>query len=189
MKQQMTKGSFEYIKRRKKRQGLLSFLMFAIAIGIYILGLVLNKNSNSNIFTILAVLFILPSTKMLISYIILLPFHSVSKSDYEEVKKAVPDGVQMFTDVVFSSTEKVMMLDFLLIDHHFIICYSPKHDKLQGMEQYLRDGIAKREFHYQVEAFDDKKRFTKRIAKLHLTEEEKDKDYKEVMEYICSLMV
>lgn len=189
MKAQMDKGSFNYIKRRKKRQGILSLIMFGIAFGIFLLGLCLNKFDKSNVFTILAVLFVLPSTKMLISFIILLPFHSVDRERYEEVIAAVPEDVNLFTDVVFSSTERVMMLDFLVIDHHYLICYSGKKDSLKVMEQYLRDGVTKRAFNFKVEAFDDFKRFKHRVSKLKLEESQKGEDYQELMEYVKSLMV
>ena len=68
MKKPMTKGSFEYIKQRKKRQLSLTLLMFGIALGIFVLGLALNKFDKRNIFTVFAVLAVLPSTKILISY-------------------------------------------------------------------------------------------------------------------------
>lgn len=189
MKKPMTKGSFEYIKQRKKRQLSLTLLMFGIALGIFVLGLVLNKFDKRNIFTVFAVLAVLPSTKILISYIILIPFHSISKERYDAVMNATPEGVTVWTDVVFSSPEKVMMLDFMVIDHHFVICYTENKDRMKMMEEYLRTGITKREYHYQLEMYDDFTRFTKRIGKLQLDESQKDQNYKDTVEFLSSLMV
>lgn len=189
MNSPMTKGSFEYIKRRKRRQLLLSILMFSIALGIFLLGLFLNKMSKANVFTVFAVLMVLPSAKTLVSYIILIPFHSVSRKKYDAVIAAVQDGVTVWTDVVFTSPEKVMNLDFIIIDHNYIICYTEHKDKRKMMESYLRDGITKRDYHYQVESFDDFDRFTKRIGKLSLEEAQKDENYKETVKYLQSLMV
>lgn len=189
MKKPTTKGSFEYIKNRKKRQLLLTILMFGIAFGIFALGLVLNKFSKANLFTVLAVLLVLPSSKMLISFIILIPFHSVSKERYDAVVQAVSEGVNVWTDVVFSSTEKVMMLDFMVVDHHYLICYTSQKEKLKMMEDYLRTSITKRDYKYQVEIYDDFERFTKRISKLQLEESQKDQNYVETVEFLQSLMV
>ena len=185
----MTKGSFEYMKRRKRRQGMLSLLMFGIAFGIFALGLLLNNFETSNLFSILAVLMVLPSTKMLISFLILIPYRSVSKKQYDEVIASVSDGVTVLTDVVFTSSEKVMKLDFMIMDVHFLICYTPYNHKRKDMEQYLSDGVRKRGYNYQVEVFDDFEQFQHRITKLQLKDSQKDKNYKETLEYIQSLMV
>ena len=189
MRTPMKKGSFEYIKRRKMRQGFLSLLMFCIAFGILVLGLFLNDFSKANIFTVLAVLAALPASKMLISFIILLPFHSVSKKDHEEVLATVSNGVEVLTDVVFTSPEKIMMVDFMAIDHHYVICHTRRSEKLKSMEQYLRDGIARRQLNYKLEMYDDFERFKSRISKLHMEEVQKDKNYEETMEFLLSLMV
>ena len=83
---------------------------------------------------IFAVLFMLPSVKMLISYIVLLPFQSVSQEEYDEVMEATPIGVTVYTDVVFSSTEKIMKLKFIAIDHHSVICYGTD----EKVKKYIR---------------------------------------------------
>lgn len=185
----MKKGSFEYIKRRKRRQMLLSLLLFGIAFGIFLLGLLLNKLDKANIFTVLAVLMILPSAKMLISFIILIPFHSVSKKKYDEVIAAVSDGVTVLTDVVFTSAEHIMNLDFLIVDHSYIACYTANKEKLKVIEDFLRDSVTKRDFQYQVECYDDFERFKKRISKLSMDQSQENKNYEDTMEYLRSLMV
>lgn len=188
MKTPMTKGSFEYIKRRKRRQGLIAALFFGIAMGIFVLGLVLNKMEKTNVFTVFAVLMVLPATKYLISFIILIPYTSVSKERYEEVKAACPDGIDVWTDVVFSSAERVMMMDFMMMDQGHVICYSEKKDKVKVMEQYLRDGLSQREIKYQVEVYDDFGRFKKRLAKL-TTPDHQAESYDNAEKYLRSLMV
>lgn len=168
---------------------MLTILMFGIAFGIFVLGLVLNNFEKSNLFSILAVLMVLPSTKVLISFLILIPHTSVSKKEYDEVLASVSEGVTVLTDVVFTSSEKVMKLDFIIMDDHFMIGYTSHKEKRRDMEQYLSEGVRKRGYNYQVEILDDFERFKNRITKLHLEDSQKDNNYKETLEYVKSLMV
>jgi len=188
MKTPMTKGSFEYIKRRKKRQGGITVLLFGIAAAIFVLGLMLNKMQKNNIFTVLAVLMVLPAAKFLISFIILIPYTSVSKERYEKVKSSCADHITVWTDVVFSSSEHVMMVDFMIVDRAHVICYSKQKDKVKTMELYLRDGLSRRELKHQVEVYSDDARFQQRLQRLS-TPEESDKNYESTIEYLRSLMV
>ena len=183
------KGSFHYIKRRKMRQCIISVLMFGIAFGLYFLGLALNKNDKANVFTIFAVLFMLPSVKMLISYIVLLPFQSVSQEEYDEVMEATPIGVTVYTDVVFSSTEKIMKLKFIAIDHHSVICYGTDEKVKKYIREYLKDGLRKRGYQFQFELVDSFASFKKKVSKMSLTPEQMTEEYEEVRAYIYSLMV
>ena len=48
----MRKGSYGYIKNKRKKLMLWLILDIAVAVGIFVLGLFLNKFSNKNIFTI-----------------------------------------------------------------------------------------------------------------------------------------
>ena len=199
---QKIKGNFNYIDSRRKSQLFKSILAFGICLSIFLLGLALNNNSKNNIFTIFAVLGVLPSTKILISYILLIPYHSVSKELYEKVKPNVPENVVFYTDVVFTSEERSMMLDFVAIDRHFLIGYrqprmkkkdvieeKKNKEKLTQIYDYLKTQLELRKINYQVEMYDDLDRYLNRISKLSLEEEQKTEDYKEVTEYFWSLMV
>ncbi len=53
--------------------------IIVIALAIFGIGLLLNKMSRANIFTVLAILCVLPWAKQLVALIVLFPYHSVSR--------------------------------------------------------------------------------------------------------------
>ncbi len=128
-------GAFGYIQSKKKWYMSRVLLYAAIAIAIFIFGLCVNKFNRANIFTILAVLMVLPAAKAMVAYILFAKYHSVSKDRYEAVYDALASNldsvhplcevmqttsvidqkVTLFTDVVFTSNDKVMNLDFVLM--------------------------------------------------------------------------
>lgn len=106
----LEKGSFEYINKKKKRKIIMVIAIIVIALAIFGVGLLLNKMSRANIFTVLAILCVLPWAKQLVALIVLFPYHSVSRERYEKAKECVqanglPD-VKLYTDLVITSPEK-----------------------------------------------------------------------------------
>ena len=57
----LEKGSFEYIKKKKKRKIIMVVAIIVIAAAIFGIGLLLNKMSRANIFTVLAILCVICS--------------------------------------------------------------------------------------------------------------------------------
>ena len=70
----MKKGSYGYIKNKRKKLILWLILDVVVAVGIFVLGLFLNKFSNKNIFTIIAMLFTLPGAKIFVSLVVIFPY-------------------------------------------------------------------------------------------------------------------
>ena len=63
------KTEYGYIDYRKKRQFLMTLLMVLIGIAIYFLGRALNKGESSNVFTVAAILMVLPEKVMNLDFL------------------------------------------------------------------------------------------------------------------------
>ena len=68
------RGEFGYIRTRKRRALTGTLLMAVIGIAVFVVGLLLNKMSNRNIFTVIAILFVLPGAKNLVALIVTFPY-------------------------------------------------------------------------------------------------------------------
>lgn len=115
------RGDFGYIQARKRKALLGTILMAVIGVAIFVTGLLLNKMSNRNVFTIIAVLFVLPGAKFLVAYIVTFPYQSVSRERYDKVKSALTENMTLYTDLVITSSEKVMHLDFIAVGNGQVI--------------------------------------------------------------------
>ena len=188
-KQRISKGEHGYIKSKKQSKLRQTILMFSIAASIYVIGLALNKWENTNIFTIIAALWVLPSAKFLVNFIVLAPYHTVPEKQYERISSLVSKDDTMYTDMVFTSTEKVMNLAFLIIRGNKIVgLIGREKEDVAYMQQYLRDALKKRAFGVTVTIEKTEDAFLK-----HLKHDVKDglpeDELKRLQEFLQSLMV
>jgi len=183
------RGDFGYIKARKKRALTGTLCMAAIGIAIFLTGLLLNKMSNRNIFTVLAVLFVLPGAKFLVAYIVTFPYHSVSAERYGRVKKALPEKMVLYTDLVITSQEKVMNLDFVAVGNGQVLGLTAKKEKeLSYIRSYLTKGVQNWGNGYKVKIVDSEKLFFSELERVETCEVDEEEE-KTVKSYITSLIV
>lgn len=183
------RGEFGYIDGRKKRALLGVLCMAAIGVAIFFLGLLLNKMSNRNLFTVIAVLFVLPGAKFLVALIVMLPYHSVTVQRYEKVKAKLAPGAVLYTDLVITSPEKVMHLDFAVVGNGQVLALLGEgRQELSYVKKYLTEGVRNWGSGYTVKIVESEKTFLADVSAM----EEKDVDGEEetkVRSYLISLIV
>ena len=77
-KQKLEKGTYGYLKNKKKGALVHTILMAGIGVGIFVIGLLLNKMEATNIFTVFAFLMVLPAAKAFVNVIVLFPYKSMT---------------------------------------------------------------------------------------------------------------
>lgn len=158
------KGEHGYIRYRKKVQFIKSLTMFLVAAAIFILGLALNKWEKTNIFTILAVLCVLPAAKQLVGFIIIAPYTSVPDEIYQRIEGQLSRKECLYTDVVFTSPDKVMNLDFLTVVGNQVYGLIRKEKvKKDYMEKYLIESFKKQGLPVKVTILKDENKFIQRV--------------------------
>ena len=80
------KGEFKYLKKQPVRIGLLTLLLLAMCAGVFMIGYI-NKGDVKNVFTIIAVLGLLPVAKLIVSFIMYMRAEKYSCS--EELKNEI----------------------------------------------------------------------------------------------------
>ena len=195
----MNKGSYQYIRRKKKAYILKVLLYVCIGLFIFLVGLFLNKFQSNNIFTVLAILMVLPGAKALTVLAVFWPFQSVSRERihkfYEALKASFPDickeetilydadaiedTLNVYFDVVYTSSEKVMNLDVLLVTTTRVLGLQGREkQKLTYLKTYLQDSFKKRGILLGVKMYDNEEAFIKAIKELKQEHSEDISDYK-----------
>lgn len=160
----MKKGTYGYIKKKKTFQICLTIALLCIGIIIYIAGYYLNKEEKNNIFTIISVLMMLPAAKAFTSFIVVAPFKTPDPDRYKELESNIPDNGVLLSDLVLTSAEKVMNLDFLVLMEDTVIAVTGKSKQdFKYIEEYLSTELKKQDYHCHVKIFDDYKSFFNRI--------------------------
>ena len=174
-------------EKRKLFIGVLS--MIAIGVAIFALGLFLNKFEKRNIFTVVAILFVLPMARYLSTLLIMLPHKTPEKGLYEQVKETVPKGSILLSDYLFTSSERAMGLSFLVLTGHELIGLVERDkEKKDKITAFLSGELKKREIPGKVVLYEDANRFTdalKRIPEATRTEEE----MQELLDFLRSLAI
>ncbi len=140
---QKMKGNYGYITYKKKTSLGMALLMVLIGLGIFVVGLLLNKMSGRNVFSIFGMLMVLPMAKYLTTYIVMFPYKSPSKESFERFEESCGglEDVYLFSDLVLTSTEKVMNLDFMAVGNGYVVALQGKDKpETKYIQQYLEKG-------------------------------------------------
>lgn len=185
-KKRPDRGQQGYLDAQRKYRIMKTLLYVLIGVAIFVLGLCLNKFEKSNIFTIVAVLMVLPAAKALVGVIVIAPYRSVEAERVQRVEKLLSGADVMYTDMVFTSAEKVMFLAFLVIKEDEILCLAGREkENTAYMEKYLKEELKKRMISKKLYITKDEEKFLERTAHAETATEVSE----ELTSYLKSLMV
>lgn len=136
-----TKCEFGYISSQKKFQALMLLLYIAIGVGLFLTGFLIT-GTRANLFTVLGILMALPGAKRVIALVVMVPRKSVEKERYDKMRSALSKESGLLTDYVFTSPDKVMNLDFVVVDQKNVMGILGKDGQdVKYMTDYLQKGI------------------------------------------------
>ena len=181
------KCEFGYIQKQKTFQSLMLLLFVAVGVGLFLAGLLIT-GTRANIFTVIAVLMVLPAAKRVVALVVMVPRKGVDRDRYEKVSQASGGGI-LFTDYVFTSSEKIMHLDFLLIKNGNVlgVTASSRQD-VDYMKKYLADSVHKAASEFHTKVFDSDEEMLRHLDRLTQVEADEGRTEK-VREYLHSLAV
>lgn len=175
-------------------------LLVFIAIGavLFLAGFLITK-TRANIFTVLAILMVLPAAKRVIALVVMLPRRSVERERYDRMKSSLPPNHVLLTDYVFTSTDHVMSLDFVIIGGQTVTGVCPgghASDTAAGkrereyMAYYLVKVVQEAAPEYRVQLLETDEQYFERYAKKGGKEEpETDEERDEVVKCLKILAV
>ncbi|NLL71337.1 MAG: hypothetical protein GX238_09450 [Epulopiscium sp.] len=120
----------EYLKEQKKKYGLYTFITFLIMIANYTFGLWLTKTPK-NIFTIIAVFFILGVAQVGVRLIIYIPYKDPNAKWFDEFKD-LPNYYALWNSALITNGQKNAFFDSILIGDSKVYCLcqdTPKNPK------------------------------------------------------------
>lgn len=117
------KGCYGYIRYAKIRTSLITFVLFAIPLVIYVTGYLQTK-TRLNLFTFVAILGCLPACKSLVGLIMILMQRSMPEVRYREASAAAGDLVAGY-ELVFTAYEHSTPVNALIVCGDQLVCYTP----------------------------------------------------------------
>lgn len=162
------KGSHGYLNKQRIIETIKTILMFAAAIGLYLIGYITLK-TNKSIWSILAVLSVLPAAKSAVVMIMFYRFSSLSDSEYHEIDLARGNIPTCF-ELVFTTSEKSYFVKAAsCCDSNIIMLYDNKAKKDQSTElkNHVTAAISREGFSgYTLKIYTKKEDYIKRLKEM-----------------------
>lgn len=185
----MKKGTYGYIQKKKAFQAILAFGLFALALTIFFVGSYLNKGQKNNIFSIIAVLVVLPAAEAFVHFIVVAPYKTVERKKYDKINELITKDMILLTDLVITSSKKIMNLNFLIIiEDNVIGVVGRPNQNIIYIENYLTEGIKDAVSPCHVKIFKDYKSFLNRVSRLE-DKENGNKNMEKIKAYLLSLNI
>lgn len=161
------KGTCGYIRREKRKRALQSGVSFGMVVIFLITGYIIHK-TKLNWLTFFAIMFCLPAAKILVGYIALFPYHSLTGEQERDIKEKTAH-LTMAYETVITSREKIMPVDMTAISDQTICCYSQSSKiDLTATAAYIKSMLAQNRLpKVSVKIFSDYQEFCKRAADMN----------------------
>ncbi len=154
-----------YISHQKKTDWIWLAAFVFIGIAIFLTGYFWT-HTRANVFTVVAVLMVLPAARRIVSLIVFLPRKGVAAERRDRILEKAGEGT-LFSEYVFTSTEKIMHLDFLLIIKGNVLAVTaPSPQDVEYMRKYVEDNVHRIAPEYHVKIFESDERLLKYLEKL-----------------------
>lgn len=184
-----TKCEQGYIQKQKRFQSLMLLVFILIGVGLFLTGYLIT-GTRANVFTVLGILMVLPGAKRVITLIVMLPHRSVEKERYEALKAAISDEAVVLADYVFTSPDKIMSFDFVVIEGGRVTGIAPwKAKDIPYMTDYLQKGISSIAPEFQVKIAAEEKEFLDGYSAVESGELPEAGVTEEIVEYLKVLAV
>lgn len=166
------KGHNGYINSHKVKQLLYTFIsLLGIAI-IFYTGII-RYNNTKNIFTVIAAVAAIPTAKIAVSYIILIPYKSIARDMMLELSKGISKEDLLF-ELLISSPEKIINIEAAFIRDNSVYCLMiSKKVEAKFVEKYIREFLESEAKVTSVKIFDNQEAFAKSIRNLEHNEKGK----------------
>lgn len=171
------KGSFGYFDKKKKINLTASVLSFLAVMIIYVTGILIYGN-NKSIFTVIAAVSVLPAARILISYIIIAPYKSLSADRYEKLCLITGenDASRILCDILLTSEEKSMIAGTVVIYEGNILMFSEnKKADPRAVENYMKK-ILETCNYSSVKMYTDYDQFQKKLQRCAAQQNQAEKD-------------
>lgn len=173
------KGTAGYIRYEKKRRFLITAAMFALPLGLYVIGFTVTKN-RLNWLTFIAILGCLPACKSLVGLIMILMQKSVPEELLSQTKRAAGDLVSA-NELVFTAYEHNTPVDALIVCGDQVVCYTPdQKTDTAYIEKHISRILTVNGFpSAQIKVFKELKPYLQRVSHIRENQEK----YREGIEF------
>ena len=157
------KGKFGYLKSGKIQALIITLVLFALSISVYFIGYSVT-GTNANLFSIIAVLGVLPAAKSLVSLVMFAKAKSCPAETHDKILEANYPGEVLY-DLQITAYERAYQVDAAFVTGHSVIgVSSDKKLKYADLEKHIRNMFMQNGHkEYTIKIFEDTDKFIARM--------------------------
>ena len=159
------KGTFGYIRRQTLFELIKTIILFAMALGIFFIGYK-TLGTKKNLWTVIAILGLLPASKSLVGLIMFLRYKSLNRDIYDIYERTI-GKLPVLYENVFTTNEKSYYVPILCYAKGTLIGYIGDSEKIIKVKSHI-DNVLLTGGHkgITVKLFDKEEDFLKRAEEM-----------------------
>ncbi len=168
------KGNYGYIRSQKLVRFLRSLAALALPLAFFIVGLVLNDGDRKSIYTVIAIVGVIPACMSITGMIMMWLRKPMEEELYQEISSRAGD-LTMAYELYLTTYEKNLFLDATAICGEHVACFThekKEHWELTEMQKHIESTMLNNGYKVDVKIFDQKKAFLDRLDTLRNRKEE-----------------
>ena len=166
------KGEFGYLNYRKKLNLIKMIVSFAVVAAVLIIGFIVYK-TRANIFTVAAIVLVLPAAKMAVAYFVVLALHKPADNELKEKVESKSGSLGVYYDLIFSNSKKPIGTQAVVVSDAAVIALTNENNADKKLfETSLKDFMANDSRSVNVTLYNDEKSFLSRVSTLALSKDD-----------------
>ncbi len=188
-KNDLEKGTYGYIDKYRKRR-IITLVLWCVLIGTIIAVPWLHYGTRNNYFTILAVVLVLPFARIFSTFLIMLPYHTGDKTEYEKIQALTNDKMILLSDLVLTKESGSMLYTMVVIFDGKVYAYAPQQ-KMSELERstYLKTLMWEKGFTRKPLVYDNFEDFYETVEMLSVNVPEEAVSGEEFAAYLKTFAV
>ncbi len=162
------KGEYGYIRSEKVRRLVRTVLLFAIAFGVFAVGLVLNGGDRRNIWSIVAAVGCIPGAMSMTGLIMIWLRRPMDEDLYRRISGAAGDLLMLY-ELYLTTQDKNMFIDAAAVCGEYVMAFTSEKataGEIAYMEQHIRRSLQGAGFRTTVKIYTDAEKYTERLEQL-----------------------
>lgn len=161
------KGNYGYLTYEKKITLIKTIFMYVLAIGIFLLGLY-TMHTNKNIWSIIAVLSILPASKSAVRLIMLLRYKSLDKNLFNRIENN-KGNINVLYELIITTSEKSYYVDAAAYYCGSLILLSHIDNKsIKKLSEHLNNTFGNNGIKSIIKIYDNDDKYIDRLIEMNI---------------------
>ena len=158
------KGTYGYVRKQLIFETVKTLVLFVMAIGIFLIGL-LTLHTKKSLWSVLAVLALLPACRSLVGVIMLARYRSISAADHERYS-GYAGNMRVLYENILTTSGKSFFVPVICVCCGNVIAYFPGKDADNSLKEHLDNVLKSSGNTANVKVFDSEEAFERRCTEM-----------------------